>query len=72
MKLWFFRTPDGRYAINDEKPDQMFLQFVDSGKPYVLGVLSFSRKPRGLPALEPGDCIPVELVPAGKGKKARK
>lgn len=72
MKLWFFRTLKGTYAVAPYKPDKGNFAMLDCG--YGQGTESvLRRRPASLPALSPGECIPVELVPAkSKGKKARK
>ena len=68
MKLWFFRTPGGRYMLSSfkiEKDDMDIYAYSGSA-----GVMTLSRKPSGFPPLAPGECVPVELVV--KPKKARK
>lgn len=71
MKLWFFRTPgdDDRHYLSHRKPPKN--QIVRQSKRYstVPGFyyMGAGQKLRGLPKLDPGECIPVKLVAEGKG-----
>lgn len=60
MKLWFFRTPGGVYMAAKYKPRPGNFALLDSG--YIQGCeMIFARKPRGLPKLAKGACVPVTL-----------
>ena len=76
MKLYFFRNQVGRYGFSVNKPSSaqlgtrfdLKIRIEINGEPVLL---TLSSKPRGLPSLQPGECVPVELVVKPK-KKARK
>ena len=88
MKLWFFRTPHDVYGLSALKPDEFVFEEMDSPRAplprntvYLGGNLpagypdiALGQCVQGyfMPTFKPGACIPVELVPVVKTKKARK
>lgn len=67
-RLWYFRTPGGCYVISPTKPGKGNFAMIDSGYRIGIEMILGTRKPRGLPALQPGACIPVTVSEVEKGK----
>lgn len=74
MKLWFFRTHKNHYGIACGEMSPHDMSHVDRmyGCP-TMGTIGVSEEEsKEFPDISPGECVPVELQPVGKIKKARK
>lgn len=76
MKLWFFRTPGNCWGYCDLHVNEDDMEDIDAGEA-MIGLMYYVKRPtwwkrNGFPELQPGECVPVELMPVVKTKKARK
>jgi hypothetical protein len=76
VTLYFFRTRAGWYGLARWQPDELTLYRMDywlEDRDFRSWVWAIGRcRPRSLPAIELGECIPVTLAVAGRGKSKPK
>jgi hypothetical protein len=61
MKLYRFRTPAGIYGLSVYKLSTRDLEDIDNHSLDRWQIITFIHKPRDLPAIPKGACIPVNL-----------